>query len=91
MGGMVKVSGMVNWAGLEPKNAVNQFVSEGRLSPEDLYEAYLNRGQERGLVLGVGHRITLWASAGGAGNPRDLGGEAPCPSPPRCGLLARCR
>ena len=37
---------------LKPQDVLNQYVTDGKLSPAELYQGYLDAGQQKGLVVG---------------------------------------
>ncbi len=53
---------LVNLDSLKPQEVVDNYVKQGKLSPDDLYNTYLDVGRERGLVVGeVPDRVLITA------------------------------
>jgi anti-sigma factor RsiW len=48
---VMNTGSLVDLSKVQPESVINQFVEQGRLTPQDLYREYLDRGQERGTVV----------------------------------------
>lgn len=54
--------GLMNLNNMQPQEVVDSYVKDGKLSPADLYNTYLDAGKERGLVVGeVPDRVLITA------------------------------
>ncbi len=58
---------------LQPREVMDKYVSEGKLTPTDLYDLYLDSGKERGTVVGeIPDRVLVSARPMKAGGGYEL-------------------